>query len=164
MAIPLLIAGLVFFSGVALAGVSDLLRFRIPNGIVIGMLAACIVAASLSSLTWAALAFHTATGAMVLAGGFACFASGWCGAGDAKLAGVIALWLGFPAVLNFLLASAIVGGLLAFIIAVLCRMPSVKPTGPASALISQIRARRAVPFGVAMAIGAFVTVASASAL
>jgi Flp pilus assembly protein protease CpaA len=53
-----------------------------------------------------------AAGAVVLAIGFACFAFGWIGGGDAKFAAVIALWLGLGHVLEFLVTSAVFGGVL----------------------------------------------------
>ncbi len=43
---------------------------------------------------------------------FACFAMGWVGGGDAKVAASVALWFGFDHLLNYLLYVSLLGGAL----------------------------------------------------
>ena len=50
--------------------------------------------------------------------GFACFAFGWIGGGDAKLAAVTSLWLGFGNLLDYFFIASIGGGLLTLLVLV----------------------------------------------
>ena len=43
---------------------------------------------------------------------FACFAMGWVGGGDAKVAAGAALWFGFGELMNYLLYASLIGGAL----------------------------------------------------
>jgi len=54
--------------------------------------------------------------------GFAMFARGWVGGGDAKLMAAAALWLGFEHLFAFLLWTAILGGGLALLLLAYRRM------------------------------------------
>ena len=59
---------------------------------------------------------HAGAGAAVLAGAFVCFAFGWIGGGDAKLAAVTALWLGFGHLADYLVYASLLGGVLTIVI------------------------------------------------
>ena len=48
------------------------------------------------------IGLHFGAAFIVLAIGFGCFAMGWIGGGDAKLAAAIALWFGFDYLLEYL--------------------------------------------------------------
>jgi prepilin peptidase CpaA len=90
----------------------------------------------------------------VLTVGFACFAFGWIGGGDAKLAAATALWLGFDHLLVYLVYAAVAGGPLALLIIVFRSWPL-----PAMLLSHEWAQRlhdskRGIPYGVALAIGA----------
>ena len=93
-------------------------------------------------------------GLVVLTITFACFAFGWIGGGDAKLAAATALWLGFDHLLVYLVYAAFAGCALAMVLLSFRRWPL-----PA-ALITQQWAQRlhdsksGMPYGVALAIGA----------
>ena len=47
---------------------------------------------------------------------FFCFAMGWMGGGDAKMASAIALWFGFAHLLDFLLYASVFGGALTLLL------------------------------------------------
>jgi prepilin peptidase CpaA len=87
---------------------------------------------------------------------FVFFACGWIGGGDAKLAAVTALWLGFDQLLNYLLYASLVGGAMTLLMIRLRMMPL-----PA-ALQGQEWAERlhqpqgGVPYGIALAAAALV--------
>ncbi len=56
-----------------------------------------------------AISMHVAAGLAVLTITFACFAFGWIGGGDAKLAAATALWFGFDHLLVYLVYAAVAG-------------------------------------------------------
>ena len=58
----------------------------------------------------ALIASHAGAGALVLVIAFACFAFGWIGGGDAKLAAAAALWFGFDHLLDYLVYASLFGG------------------------------------------------------
>ena len=59
---------------------------------------------------------HVGAGAAVLVVGFGCFAMGWVGGGDAKVAAAAALWFGFGHLLNYLLYASLFGGALTLLL------------------------------------------------
>src|SRR5882757_1334498 len=76
----------LFPAALAYAAASDLLTMTIPNRLVLAVAVLFVVLAPLSGMGWPAFGMHFAAGAGVLVLGFACFALGWIGGGDAKLA------------------------------------------------------------------------------
>ena len=86
--------------------------------------------------------------------GFALFAFRIFGGGDAKMIPAVMLWIGPAASLEFVFTMALVGGACALIIVL------VRNAVPAAVLPGAIRApfeeKAGVPYGVAIAAGAFV--------
>jgi prepilin peptidase CpaA len=84
------------------------------------------------------------------------FAQGWIGGGDAKLAAVTALWLGFDQLLAYFVYASIFGGLLTFLMLRFRFVPLP------SFLAHQEWAQRlhrmdsGVPYGIALAAAALV--------
>ena len=77
------------------SAVSDLRNRRVPNAIpllLLGLFAVCAVAGAVGppAVLWQ----HAAIGAVLLAAGFALYATGRFGGGDAKLIAVAGLWAG----------------------------------------------------------------------
>ena len=68
--------------------------------------------APLSGIGWVDIGWSVAIAAGVLIGMFVMFGLGWIGGGDAKLAAVIALWLGADHALAYVLYTALFGGIL----------------------------------------------------
>ncbi len=103
----------VFPAGVIAAALKDATSFTIPNWIP-GLLAlAFLPVALLTGLSPADVGVGLAVGVGALVLGMGLFALGWCGGGDAKLLAAAALWLGWPAVLPFMMVTGLAGGLLA---------------------------------------------------
>jgi prepilin peptidase CpaA len=88
--------------------------------------------------------------------GFALFAFGYIGGGDAKLFAAVALWLGFATLLEYILYTALIGGGVALALLSLRSMPM-----PAS-FVGQGWAMRlhdsksGIPYGVALAAAALI--------
>lgn len=106
----------LFPLGMAYAAASDLLTMTISNTIAIVLVAAFVVLAPLVGLDLKTFGMHWLAGGIVLAITFTCFAFGWIGGGDAKLAAVIGLWVGWEHVLEFAVIASLLGGLLTLII------------------------------------------------
>jgi len=145
------IALVLFPFALAFAAASDLLTMTIPNRVSLILLVGFAVLAPLSGMDLHTMTLHAAAGGAVLAIAFACFAFGWIGGGDAKLAAMIALWLGLGGTLEFLAVAAIFGGLLT--VAILRLRQAVLP-GPMArqAWLMRLHDPRAgVPYGIALA-------------
>ena len=141
-------------------GVHDLVSYRIPNWISLALMGAFAVAAGVALAAGASpvtLSLNLAVGAVALVIGFAMFAFGWIGGGDAKLFAAAALWISWPGAATYAAATAIAGGVFSILVLGLRSAPAraYLPVGPAwFARLSEPKAP--VPYGVAIAIGALV--------
>jgi prepilin peptidase CpaA len=151
-------AVLVFPALVILGAVRDLVSYRIPNWISLGLVAGFVLAAGLGVAGGAQpglLAPNLAVGAAALVAGVAMFALGWIGGGDAKLFAAAALWIGWPATATYLAVTCLAGGALALGLLAL-RTAALRPlvlAGPAwFARLGEPGEN--VPYGVAIAVGA----------
>lgn len=145
---------LAFAGLMAAAAISDAARFIIPNWLVLILLALFPVAALVSGFSWPLAGFHLLAGVLALLIGFALFAPGWIGAGDAKLFAAAGLWLGWGALLPFLFATVLSGGVLVLGLLALRRAAPLAGV-PTGWLEETALAQGApVPYGLAIAAGA----------
>src|SRR5260370_29967238 len=100
---------LLFPALMAFAAASDLLTMTISNRVSLALAAGFLVLAILGGMGLYAILAHIGAGAAVLVMAFACFAMGWIGGGDAKVAAAAALWFGFGHLLNYLLYASLFG-------------------------------------------------------
>ena len=108
---------IIFPFVMAFAAISDVLSMTIQNRVTLLLVAAFIALAPFTGMSMTDFGLHFAAGAVVLAATFALFATGSMGGGDAKLMSATALWLGWtPQLLTYLLAMAVLGGLLTLMI------------------------------------------------
>jgi prepilin peptidase CpaA len=131
------------------------MKFRIPNLLTILLAVSFVPAALLTPLPvdWA---WHLGAAALVFAGGALCFALGWLGGGDVKLAAAVALWLG-PATPQFLLVMAIAGGAVTLAILVARRLAmGVAVMRGGMGLPRLLTVGEGVPYGLAIAGGGLV--------
>jgi prepilin peptidase CpaA len=131
----------------------DVSRFTIPNWLVGSLLvlypAALMMAHSPVDWRWALLG-----AGIVFAVGYGVFAMKWMGGGDIKLMAVLALWVGFENLLNFVFLVALLGGLFSIGILVLRKMrPHLPRKNPGEPWPRIMRDGEAVPYGVAIAFG-----------
>ena len=146
------IVAALFALVLTVAGVTDIKSRRIPNWTVAAVIALYI--------PWffagqgGPLALSLAAALIGFLASVSLYAFGLLGAGDSKLLTAVALFIGLGRLLQFALATAVAGGVLALI--VIC-------SRPASALVVlHMRGRadfgRNVPYGVAIAAGAMLIV------
>jgi prepilin peptidase CpaA len=95
-----------------LAGIGDFMTFRIPNWLSAAVALAFIPMAMWTGMPWEAIGMHAAAGFALLVLGFALFAAGAFGGGDAKLMAAAALWFGYPDTVSFLAYTILAGGVL----------------------------------------------------
>lgn len=150
--IPLL---LVFPALAVVGGLKDLTSYTIPNWISLALIAAFFPAALVSGAPLADVGLCLAAGLGALVLGMGMFAAGWIGGGDGKLLAVCALWLGWPAVLPFLLYTGLAGGALTLAILSL-RSGWVAPliAGGPTWVRNLGKDGGDLPYGVAIAVGA----------
>lgn len=145
---------MLFPAAMAFAAASDLVTMTISNKVSLVLVAGFAVLALWTGMDLTQLAGHAAAGAIVLVAGFTCFACGWIGGGDAKLAAVIAMWFGPQLVFEFMVLSAIFGGMLT--LALLRFRGAIIPA--IEMLPDWVRRlhapREGVPYGVALAAAA----------
>ena len=92
--------------------------------------------------------------AVVLVVAFGCFAMGWVGGGDAKLAASAALWFGFAELMNYLLYASLFGGVLTILLLQLRQLPLPYALTGQTWLMRLHAKESGIPYGIALAIGA----------
>lgn len=106
----------VFPALMAFAASSDLLTMTISNRVTILLVITFAALAAATGMELATVLNHLGAGALVLIIGFAFFAFGWIGGGDAKLAAATALWLGWAPLLEYLIYASLLGGALTLLL------------------------------------------------
>ncbi|MDB5640915.1 MAG: peptidase prepilin type [Hyphomicrobiales bacterium] len=149
-----IVASLVFPILMAYGGASDLLTMRLPNWLTLAVAGAFVALAATVHMPLEAIGANLACALVVLAGGFALFAFGWIGGGDAKLAAGIAAWIGWTGLLDFLVISAILGGALTLLILQARRWPLPAGLRGEGWIVRLHDTKEGVPYGVALAAAA----------
>jgi prepilin peptidase CpaA len=140
------------------AAVSDTLSMTIANRVPLLLVAVFAVVAPLTGMDWVAYGWHFAAGAIVLAATFGLFALGGMGGGDAKLLSATAVWMGLNLhLIEYLVASAFLGGLLTMAILVYRGSPLAVYTGRNMFLRNFANAKGGIPYGIALGTGGLVT-------
>ncbi|MGV6821159.1 MAG: A24 family peptidase [Parvularcula sp.] len=142
---------------VVAAAIFDLRSFKIPNGLIVAMLAAWPVAVLLTGTPIEAAGQSALLGLALLIVGIVLFSRGWLGAGDGKLISATSLYVGVQGLSSFAMATALAGAALAVMLIMFRRMPVPSPlTG--QSWVRDLHARTGVmPYGVAIAAGAVFT-------
>jgi prepilin peptidase CpaA len=145
---------LLFPALMAFAAASDLLTMTISNRVSLALAAGFLVVAVAGGIGFYEILFHLGAGATVLTLAFACFAMGWVGGGDAKIAAAAALWLGFDHLLNYLLYASLYGGALTLLLLQFRQWPLPYPLSGQDWLQRLHAKESGIPYGIALAIGA----------
>jgi prepilin peptidase CpaA len=149
--------GLTLFPAMmAFAASSDLLTMTIANRVSLVLVGGFLILAVLCGLSGADIASHFGAAAAVLAVAFTCFAFGWIGGGDAKLAAATALWLGFGHLFDYLVYASILGGALTLAIVQFRSLPMPHVLAGREWAERLHRHGGGVPYGIALAAAALV--------
>jgi prepilin peptidase CpaA len=133
----------------------DLASYTIPNFLQVALIGVFCVFAICAGMTATSFGLHLAAGAIALAIGFACFALGYVGGGDAKLFACAALWFGLRDLADFALAAAIFGGVLTLGILSFRKIPLPAAFSTQGWLTRLHDDKAGIPYGAALAAGAF---------
>ena len=144
---------LLFFpAAMAMAASMDLLTMTIPNRLCMALAVGYLVLAIAVGVPAHAILYNLSCGLVVLALTFALFSLGWIGGGDAKLAAATAMWLGWGAIADYGLSSAIYGGVLTLAI-IVARRISLPAWMSAQGWIARLHnAKTGIPYGIALAV------------
>lgn len=145
---------LLFPMLMAFAASSDLLTMTISNRVSLLLIAGFFVLAVASGMGLTEIGQHIGAGAVVLTVAFTCFAMGWIGGGDAKVAAATALWLGFDYLLPYLLISSVLGGVLTLLLLEFRRWPIPYVLSGQQWLLRLHHHETGIPYGIALAAGA----------
>src|ERR1700733_12665391 len=145
---------LLFPALMAFAAASDLFTMTISNRVSLALVAGFLVLALLSGMGLYDIVSHIGAGAAVLAIAFACFALGWIGGGDAKVASGAALWFGFGHLLDYLLYASLFGGALTLLLLQFRQWPLPYLLAGQPWLLKLHAKDSGIPYGIALAIGA----------
>jgi prepilin peptidase CpaA len=145
---------LLFPALMAFAAASDLFTMTISNRVSLALAVGFLALALLSGMGPYDILSHVGAGAAVLAVAFACFAMGWMGGGDAKVAASVALWFGFGYLLDYLLYASLFGGALTLLLLQFRQWPLPYALCSQPWLVRLHAKESGIPYGIALAIGA----------
>jgi prepilin peptidase CpaA len=137
------------------AAVWDIASFTIPNFLQMSLLAAFALLMIVHPLGAGDFGMHLLAGFIGLVAGFTLFALGYIGGGDAKLFACIALWFGIDDLLAFTLIASVFGGALTLGLLAMRNWPLPAPLASQSWLLRLHDDREGIPYGAALAAGAF---------
>jgi prepilin peptidase CpaA len=146
----------LFPAMMAFAASSDLLTMTIANRVSLILIGGFILLAGLGDVSGAQLLSHVTAAGAILAAAFVCFAFGWIGGGDAKLAATSALWLGFGHLFDYLIFASILGGGLTLLIVQFRALPLPQILAGQDWLNRLHRPDGGVPYGIALAAAALI--------
>ena len=146
---------LVLFPAImAFAASSDLLTMTISNRVSLILVGSFYALALASGMSGADMLSHTGAGGIVLLVAFGCFARGWIGGGDAKLAAATALWLGFDFLMTYFVYASLFGGVLTLVL-IQFRMQPLPRMLAGQEWAERLHSENAgVPYGIALAAAA----------
>jgi prepilin peptidase CpaA len=145
---------LLFPALMAFAAASDLFTMTISNRVSLALVAGFLALALISGMGLTDILSHLGAGAAVLAVAFGCFAMGWVGGGDAKVAASAALWFGFAHLMNYLVYASLFGGALTLLLLQFRQWPLPYLLAGQAWLLKLHAKESGIPYGIALAIGA----------
>jgi prepilin peptidase CpaA len=145
---------LLFPALMAFAAASDLFTMKISNRVSLMLALGFLALAIASGMGAYDILMHVAAGATVLVVAFGCFAMGWVGGGDAKVAAAAALWFGFAHLMNYLLYASLFGGALTLLLLQFRQWPLPVLFAGQPWLARLHDKQTGIPYGIALTIGA----------
>ena len=146
----------VFTLTMLTAALKDASTMTIPNWVSLVLLGAFVVC---FPFVWQGLpnfGEHMASGLGMFALGFAMFAFGWLGGGDAKLMAATSFWWTFSDLFMYVAYTTLAGGALGFFILAGRKFIPVRVM-TAPWMHTMFKDQKKMPYGLALAIGALAT-------
>ncbi len=148
---------LLFPAAMAYAATSDLVSMTISNRLSLALAVSFFLVAFLIGMPLMDIGRHVLASLVVLVAAFFCFARGWIGGGDAKLAAATALWLGFVHLMDYLLIASFAGGVLTLALLYARKFPLPAPLARQAWIARLHHVDTGIPYGIALAMaGLFV--------
>ena len=147
---------LIFSICMAMAAYKDATSMKIPNWISLVLIAGFFVMTPFVWQSFAAFGEHLLVGLAFFIAGFAFFAFGWLGGGDAKLMAATALWWQWSDAPTYIVYTTIIGAVLGLFLLL------GRKYVPVSILTSSwayqlFKEEKNMPYGLALAGGAMLT-------
>ena len=155
MAVITLIMTFVVLVVTLLSCVADVRFMRIPNWHALVILGCFIPAWLAMPSTFGNIWYHAGALAAMFVITYIMFCSRMIGGGDAKLGTALALWTGLKGLAPFMLYMAIMGGVLGLAAILLRKRKLFNNPSPGSWVGQAQNGRSAVPYGVAISVGAW---------
>jgi len=146
----------VFSICMAMAAFKDATTMTIPNWISLVVIAGFFLVTPFVWQGFPILGEHLLVGLAFFVAGFAFFAFGWLGGGDAKLMAATALWWQWADALNYIVYTTLIGAALGLFLLI------GRKYVPVSILTSSwayqlFKEEKKMPYGLALAAGALLT-------
>jgi len=138
-----------------LSCVSDVRALRIPNTYVLVILGAFVPAFALSPESFGLWWHPFAAAAIFLVITYVMFVYRMLGAGDAKMGAALALWVGLPGLMAYVMYMAIVGGVLGVASLIIRKRKPFKNPREGGWVATVQAGGNAVPYGIAITAGAW---------
>ena len=135
------------------AALHDISSFKIPNRIILALLAVWPVAHFFMGGTIDQALMALLSAGLLFAIGFGLFAKNLLGAGDVKLFATTMLWLGGEHIIPFVMATTIFGAVFAIVLVGFRRMPIPAANFAPDWLLRLHMEQKFMPYGVAIAFG-----------
>ena len=143
-----------FVALLVLAAGWELASYTIPNFIPLTVLLGFAVFAATAGFPAILYGTHALAAVIALITGFALFALGYIGGGDAKLFAAIAAWFGLHDLFQYVLVASMFGGALTLVLLAGRRVPLPAALASQSLSVRLHEPRGGIPYGVALAAGA----------
>ena len=146
----------IFTTTMIAAAYHDATTMKIPNWISLALIAGFFLVQPFIFQGWEILGTHLIVGGVFFLAGFAMFAFGWFGGGDAKLMAATALWWQWSDVTMYISYTTLSGAVLALILLFGRKFFPVNiATSPF--VYKMFKEEKNMPYGLALAAGAFFT-------
>lgn len=147
---------MIFASTMLMAAMKDATSMTIPNWISLAVIAGFFLVTPFIWAGWDVFAQHLLVGLTFFVAGFAMFAFGGLGGGDAKLMAATALWWQWDDATIYVLYTTVIGGVLAILLLFGRKfIPESVLTAPWAHHL--FRDEKKMPYGLALAAGALLT-------
>ncbi len=138
------------------AGINDYFTFKIPNWLNALIALSVIPFALFFPMPGEVFAWHVVAGIVAMIAAFTVYAMGLIGGGDAKMIGACALWVGWEALMSFMIVTVIAGGVLALAMTVWGYLSTKQEADVGEWAKNLFSKKPDLPYGIAIAAGGII--------